>query len=374
MKTPDVPPIALLGVCERAIQVADVHPSVLKWNVLGLTSIVFANVFPMSLRGWNLAVAIHTDHTHDAFEVVVRCEDGTEQGAFTIALKAVDGEMREPLERGERGLLLMPGSWIAGFYPLDGPGLFIPRPGQYSFLVRTAETEVPIGALQFVVVDPAPLTPDRIAAIKSDPNAAKAVRAELACGKCASKQRVYAGLERFPSMEEKGYVWYSELPEQFVCACGATTLDLTITRRNFFALVGRPISKSDNVSFFPLYEKSTFDKLASDLRTRLDTSGREEELQVFFNDHPILLHEFSPARIFPKTPVLTRYNTDFAILNARRELILVELEKASTRLLKADGGVAAELQHAFDQVHSWLQVFDDHRGAALECLPSRHRK
>jgi hypothetical protein len=51
-----------------------------------------------------------------------------------------------------------------------------------------------------------------------------------------------------------------------------------------------------------------------------------------------------------------------------RELILIELERADTRLMRQDGDVAAPLSHAIDQVSDWLQVVDDHRLAVLDSL------
>jgi hypothetical protein len=54
------------------------------------------------------------------------------------------------------------------------------------------------------------------------------------------------------------------------------------------------------------------------------------------------------------------------VLTPAKELVLIELEKASTPLLKQDGGKAAELTHALDQAASWLQVVDDHRLAFLD--------
>ena len=36
--------------------------------------------------------------------------------------------------------------------------------------------------------------------------------------------------------------------------------------------------------------------------------------------------------------------------------------------MKKDGGVAADLSHAFDQVRNWLHVVNDHRLAVLDSL------
>jgi hypothetical protein len=66
--------------------------------------------------------------------------------------------------------------------------------------------------------------------------------------------------------------------------------------------------------------------------------------------------------------VLSKYKVDFAILNHRKELLLVEIERPSIPLVKSNGGIHSQLQHALDQVRSWLAVFDDHRAAALYCF------
>ena len=42
--------------------------------------------------------------------------------------------------------------------------------------------------------------------------------------------------------------------------------------------------------------------------------------------------------------------------------------KSPRLLLKKDGGVRADLQHAVDQVRRWLREFEDYRDAALDCL------
>jgi hypothetical protein len=82
----------------------------------------------------------------------------------------------------------------------------------------------------------------------------------------------------------------------------------------------------------------------------------------------LLLHQFPAERLFPKPPILTFFFADFAVVTPQRELILIELEKTSTRLLKKDGGVAADLSHAFDQVRDWLHTIDEHRLAVLDSL------
>jgi hypothetical protein len=122
------------------------------------------------------------------------------------------------------------------------------------------------------------------------------------------------------------------------------------------------------VHFARLYEKSALEDVCSQLIALLDSDPEEEEVQVFIKNNPVLLCFFAPERIFYKSPILSKYKTDITILNQRHELLLIELEKPGKRILKEDGGVAAPMQHALDQVRSWLHAIDEHRAAALDCL------
>lgn len=54
------------------------------------------------------------------------------------------------------------------------------------------------------------------------------------------------------------------------------------------------------------------------------------------------------------------------MLTPERELVLIEIERASTRLLKSDGGQHSDLTHAIDQIHNWLGVTRDHLLAVLD--------
>jgi hypothetical protein len=62
------------------------------------------------------------------------------------------------------------------------------------------------------------------------------------------------------------------------------------------------------------------------------------------------------------------HRADFSIVTPQKELILIEIENTRTRLLKKDGGMAAPLSHAFDQVQDWLHVVNDHKLAVLDTL------
>jgi hypothetical protein len=77
----------------------------------------------------------------------------------------------------------------------DAAGFF--SPGRY-FLYQgaTEDTENLIGEFCCIAFDPPPLTAERVAAIKSDPGAMKAVRVDVFCRECQSKIQMYAALVR----------------------------------------------------------------------------------------------------------------------------------------------------------------------------------
>jgi hypothetical protein len=351
-----VPPIALLGVCERAARVPDGHPALHKWNVLGLKGLVPSYVFPMTLLGSNLVFACCCPDGPAVFDLVLRSEDGRQLGTLTLNLQPIEPDDHRSSAPRERNVLYTgPQAWVVDLLGGARSKWFIPAPGVYTVFVRHDGDEIPIGSVAFALATPPPLTPERILAIKSDPRAAKGVRVELGCSGCPTKLRMYAGLERIENVQGNGYIWYQDLPQRFVCSCGNVNVDLSSARTNLHAVLGTKTPWSDEVSFLPMYERGFLESVAAGLRHVLDGNPPEEALQVYFEQNPIVLHEFSSERTFAKAPVLTKYKTDFAILNSRHELVLVELEKADTRLMTVTGGVASPLQHAFDQVHDWLQ-------------------
>jgi hypothetical protein len=85
-------------------------------------------------------------------------------------------------------------------------------------------------------------------------------------------------------------------------------------------------------------------------------------------NNPILLHQFPSVRLLAKPAILTFFSADFLILTPQKEPILIEIEKADTRLLRKNGDEAWGLTHAFDQVRNWLHVVAEHRLAVLASL------
>lgn len=96
--------------------------------------------------------------------------------------------------------------------------------------------------------------------------------------------------------------------------------------------------------------KSYHDLLASD-------PDREEVLHQFLRDHPEILCQLY-TKFWSKLPLGNR-ETDFVFLEATGDYILVELEKSTHKLFRADGHSTAELNHARGQVVDWKRYIED---------------
>jgi hypothetical protein len=138
------------------------------------------------------------------------------------------------------------------------------------------------------------------------------------------------------------------------------------SKRNFFALLYHPVSVSGEISYAPLYEKSALESLRADFINLINADRSEESFQEFIAKNPILLHQFAAEKLLSKPPILTRFKADFGVVTSNEELVLIEIERPSTCLLKQDGEQHSELTHAVEQINQWLHVIEDHRRAVLE--------
>jgi hypothetical protein len=363
------PPIIFLGLCERAAYVREGNTDIFKWNIAGLKHIILSHLFPITLTGWYIGLTFQSDRLRNDIPISITDSERKEVGKITFSVKATSSESDNSALRENRPMIpVLEYEWTTAFLSLRSTDVVINKPGIYFLNLDYHGQNTVIGQLQFVVIDPPPLTLERVAAIRSDPNALKVVRIELGCKYCPSKCKAYAALEPIEAFETEGYLPYQALPDQFYCNCGKTQIDLTILRRNFHSLLGQQIKDQDSLSTTPLYELGALQGIRADFVSLLVYGPREEILQQFIQENPILLHQFPAVQLFAKPPILTFFKADFAIVTPQKELIFIELEKTNTRLMKKDGGVAAPLQHAFDQIRNWLHIVDDHRLAVFDSL------
>jgi Domain of unknown function (DUF4263) len=324
---------------------------------------------PFFLNSWSLSIAMRLSAAPQSLKFGFKDESGEEIGWFN--LQAVPEAGTVPLTGTASPFLQhLPQAWTIVFLQLpEQPAILVQKSGRYFVVLKADEEhEEIIGEFYCHLVEPAPLTPEREAAIKSNPNATRAVRAIFGCSACSAKCQVYAALERMPSLEAEGFTWYRDIPEQFVCGCGKTRIDLSTLKRNFFALLGQPQTVSGDISYVRLYEKSGLENLRVEFVNLVNGDPPEESIQQFIEKNPILLHQFPSERLFLKPQILTRFKADFGVVTPQKELVLIEIERASTRLLRNDGGQHADLTHAIDQVRRWLHEANEHRQALLDSL------
>lgn len=370
----NIPPIAFLGLTERAAFVYDSNTNLLKLNVLGLKQHFLSHLFPINFSSLDYLIAIHSSHLDAPIVLRIKNEEGAEVGSFTLQIEQRPAKATPSIEdlavkrHGQTIQAVMDG-WIVVPIPRpSGGSILINRPGLYSLVFEIEGKEVTSGQILFALVDPEPLSLSRIAAIKSNPNATKYVRFEFKCNGCNDGVKMYAGIERAPKTEEIGYTWYEDLPDSFACPCKKVEVDLSICRRNLHAFLGRPFTNSTDINLVPLYEKEGLTNIRHQFVGLLQSNSKEEVFQVFIEENPILLNRFSCQQILSKAPILTQYKTDFAVLTSNQELLLIELERPQTKLLKKKGHTHSELQHAVDQARQWLHLANEHRLAVLQCM------
>lgn len=366
-----VPRVALLGICDHARQDILGSPYLSQIHILGLRKVVLGYIYPLDLSHLCLALAVYGIESSDLGTIFLRNSEGSE--LYHIQIKAEDpGDLNSDNEAGTESsapsmLVVVQDSpaWTVLAVPLKDFLLNEPQV-LYAFLQSDNE-EIPLGMLSFGLVEVPPLTPDRLAAIKSDPRAAKAVRMVLGCKYCDSKLKVAAALEKSEKREDDS-VWYQDLPDQFFCSCGKTHFPLHIIKSNMHALLGQKDINTQNLSFSTLYQNDAIDRISEAFLQLIRANPKEEEIQQFLSKNPIVFHFLSPIRLFEKPPILSKHQADFAILDSRGTLVFVEIERPDTLLLRKDGAASAEMEHAISQVRDWLFLYEKHRGAILECL------
>src|SRR5574337_363662 len=363
-------PVTFLGLCERAAYVRDGNTNLFKWNVIGLKNILVSPVYPLRLNGLYFGFALIGDVLKEPARVSIRTATGREVGFISLEIHSTTLQQPDSLDPSESPwVLILPMGSIPAFLPLGNTTIVIPEPGGYSLILQYDGVDTPIGHLQFAVINPPEFTSEQKVAILADPHAAKAVRVQFGCTRCDAKLAAYAALDRSTMQESAGFVWYQDLPEDWTCPCGNANHNLRHIRRNLFAYLGRRTQEeTDRFSFVPAYEAGVVESCGVKFAQVLDERGSEERIQQFIEQNPILLHFFPATQVFWKPPVLNLHNADIGILTPKRELILIELERAHARLLRKNGDEAADLRHAFGQVHSWLQTVDEHRQAVLAGL------
>ena len=330
-------------------------------------------VFPIHLRGFKLALAIYQPQAGESLKLVFR---GTEnQPSFDIGMQITGSTISNAQTDTSTidteitsGLIDQGWAFIVTEISAD---IMVGYAGVYQVFLSSPDGEQYVQTVTFAHAPRPPYSAEEITAIKSDPMARKFVRMLVTCKLCGEGLKVYAGIERSPSLESQGFRLNYEIKEDnFVCSCGKTQFSLIPIRTGLHGLLQRNVNPQtdETISAVKLYEKTALEESCRQMLKLISADTDEEQLQNLLESHPIFFHVFMPTRIMFKPKILTKYVADFALLNARNELLLVEIEKPHLRLLKKDGDITAGLEHAFHQVRTWKQELDDFRDAALDAM------
>ncbi len=362
--------VIFLGLAERANQVRDAGSDFLKTNIIGLKQHIFAPFHPIFMNGIFVVIAIQYTHYSDSIEIEINNEKGERKIYFQIQPSVVERDNSIPLTQDGPLLVHRDGevAWQLFSFPMvSNQGLLLEDAGRFRVRALSNGSWSDIGTFHCFVVDPPPLTEDFKSAIRSNPFAAKSVRMSVVCEDCKNDLRFYAGIEKNAHMEADGWLWYSDLPDEYKCKCGKVFINLRSIRSNFHGILGQSISRSE-MRVDALYEKSFIENIGLEFSRLVKSRPGEELIQKFIEKNPILLHRFPSTRLFFKPSILTKYKADFAIITPNKELILIEIEKSGMILLTRNGEVSSQLTHAMGQVHDWLHEINLHRHAFLKSL------
>ena len=239
-------------------------------------------------------------------------------------------------------------------------GNVVSKPRKYNIHVIHRGKGVYIGEVNFWYNKPEPYTVEQFRAIEADPYSTKGIRAKLSCNFCQKILLTYCSLEREVDTEDQGYIWYRELPERFHCECGKTSFDLELLKEGLPSLLGRDIKLND-WSYERRYSHTKIESIIQRFYNILNKCKDEESLQKFIQDNPVMLAQFFAKQIFYKPNINGKFFADFAILNAKNELIFVEIERPNLQLFKKSrkeqGYPTADFMHAYEQIRDWQEEY-----------------
>lgn len=348
--------VSFLGICDRYNEVffanvKDPQGSIFevhKKNLLGLRDFYITSIFPFPSENLFLTflfdkkyLQLNSDFSKDGIRIEIQQPDGKIASFITMSGSIGTGDKVNP-----RFLI----------QTVQPKGIFS-EPGEYIFLITDEEGKKHnIGSFLMMYQPALPLTAERIQAIKSDPLSAKAVHFVLKCVKCGNECKIFCSLEENKKKMQEGYTWYENLPDFFVCTCKEIKVSLKIIKESMHVLLEHKVDKFSNEEIVErAYTFGGLQQVAKSFKSMIeDQKLTEEKYQKFIEKNPIILCCLAPQLLKFKSPVSAKYKTDFVVLNPQNELLLIEIEKPSTKLFKADGSQHSELTHAIDQVENWL--------------------
>jgi hypothetical protein len=243
------------------------------------------------------------------------------------------------------------------------------HPGSYVVQSIYDGKTTEIGTVYFHYQKQPSLTADKIKAIESDPNSAKAVRMELGCKNCPTKLNVYTGIQRQPKLEKEGFVWYTDIGKEFKCECGKVRYSLEYLKESMHGMLLKDFSREySGLGYVRRYGHTQVVKIVKEFTELLNNECLEPPVQNYIEKHPVLLSRFYAKRLFIKPKIIGKFEADFAVVDSMNQLWLIELEKPSMQLFKRGGHPTQALMHAYGQVTDWLHTYTKYPAAILDVL------
>ncbi len=115
---------------------------------------------------------------------------------------------------------------------------------------------------------------------------------------------------------------------------------------------------------------SKLEEIAKKFEGLLETADREEELQVFLKENPLVLNP--TAEQIPKKKLGEDFITDFVLVTPSQQgptYTLVEIEKVSHRVLIKDNSLSTQANHAIKQTLDWDVWLESNKAYFQNKLP-----
>jgi len=140
--------LAFLGLSERSAYVRDGNTNLFKWNILGLKQHILTHIFPVTLDGWFLTLALKATAIEDSPVIKIYDKDNIEIGKIELKQgEVVEQRSFSSKEEGGDGVfVLIPDEgWVLLSVPLMGSSINIYHPGEYTLKVVHSEERISIG-------------------------------------------------------------------------------------------------------------------------------------------------------------------------------------------------------------------------------------
>jgi len=357
--------INLLGICDKYNEVpigvaknnlAETF-TINRKDIIGLKEFYISNIFPLPANSFFIVLLIDTEwliSNKKDTKVFVNDSGGKLMGTINIQGKfSQSGKISQ--------------KYILQAIKFDGANPYI-KPDTFTLIIEEDGKKHEIGSYNLIYQKALPLTQERIQAIKSDPLSFKYLKYELKCNKCNEKISIFCGINKGKKENTVDNIWYEDLPDNFKCKCGETECELKYIRESMHALLGYKENKfSYDQGIERSYTLGALETVVNDFNRLINNDNlSEEDYQKFIELNPIIFSIFTPKLLKFKSPVTSKFKTDFVVLNSMNELLLIEIEKPTTKLFKKDGTQHSELTHALDQVENWLMAGKRNRLALID--------